>query len=99
MLTRDPHQRLGFHGPEAIKSHPFFASIDWRLLMQKKVQPPFKPHVENAYDTTNFDDEFTAEAPMESLVDESHISKTMQEQFAGFTYNPANDGVMSESYN
>ncbi|KAI8074016.1 kinase-like domain-containing protein [Gongronella butleri] len=99
LLTRDPHQRLGFHGPEAIKSHPFFASIDWRLLMQKKVQPPFKPHVENAYDTTNFDDEFTAEAPMESLVDESHISKTMQEQFAGFTYNPANDGVMSESYN
>ncbi|KAI9303950.1 kinase-like domain-containing protein [Cunninghamella echinulata] len=99
LLTRDPNQRLGHNGPEVIKSHPFFASIDWRKLMQKKVQPPFKPLVENAYDTTNFDDEFTSEAPLESMVDESHISKTMQEQFAGFTYNPANDGVMSESFN
>ncbi|CAO3637524.1 unnamed protein product [Cunninghamella blakesleeana] len=99
LLTRDPTQRLGHNGPEAIKNHPFFASIDWRKLMQKKVQPPFKPMVENAYDTTNFDDEFTSEAPLESMVDESHISKTMQEQFAGFTYNPANDGVMSESFN
>ncbi|KAI8082824.1 kinase-like domain-containing protein [Halteromyces radiatus] len=99
LLTRDPNERLGCDGPEMIKNHPFFASIDWRKLMQKKVQPPFKPLVENAYDTTNFDDEFTSEAPLESLVDESHISKTMQEQFAGFTYNPANDGIMSESYN
>ncbi|CAO3648738.1 unnamed protein product [Cunninghamella echinulata] len=99
LLTRDPSERLGHNGPEVIKNHPFFASIDWRKLMQKKVQPPFKPLVENAYDTTNFDDEFTSEAPLESMVDESHISKTMQEQFAGFTYNPANDGVMSESFN
>lgn len=63
------------------------------------MQPPFKPSVESAYDTTNFDEEFTSEQPLESVVDESQISKTMQEQFAGFTYNPANDGVMSESFN
>lgn len=99
LLTRDPEERLGSNGSADIKNHPFFAKhIDWRLLLQKKVQPPFKPSVENAYDTTNFDEEFTSEAPLESLVDESQISKTMQEQFAGFTYNPANDGVLSESY-
>ncbi|KAI8074668.1 kinase-like domain-containing protein [Gongronella butleri] len=98
LLTRDPEQRLGSNGSSEIKSHPFFASIDWQLLMQKKVQPPFKPSVENAFDTTNFDEEFTSEAPLESLVDESQISRTMQEQFAGFTYNPANDGVLGESY-
>ncbi|KAI9317060.1 kinase-like domain-containing protein [Dichotomocladium elegans] len=99
LLTRDPNERLGNNGPEEIKSHPFFASIDWRKLLQKKLQPPFKPSVESAYDTTNFDEEFTSEQPLESVVDESQISKTMQEQFAGFTYNPANEGVMSESYN
>ncbi|KAI8147555.1 kinase-like domain-containing protein [Fennellomyces sp. T-0311] len=99
LLTRDPNERLGNNGPEEIKNHPFFASIDWRKLLQKKVQPPFKPSVESAYDTSNFDEEFTSEEPLESLVDESQISRTMQEQFAGFTYNPANDGVMSESFN
>ncbi|KAI7858140.1 kinase-like domain-containing protein [Circinella umbellata] len=99
LLTRDPNERLGNNGPEDIKNHPFFASIDWRKLLQKKMQPPFKPSVESAYDTSNFDEEFTSEEPLESLVDESQISRTMQEQFAGFTYNPANDGVMSESFN
>ncbi|ORX49798.1 kinase-like protein [Hesseltinella vesiculosa] len=98
LLTRDPVQRLGYNGSTEIKSHPFFASIDWKLLMQKKLQPPFKPSVENAFDTSNFDEEFTSEAPLESVVDESQISRTMQEQFVGFTYNPANDGVLGESY-
>lgn len=98
LLTRDPNDRLGNNGSEEIKNHPFFSSIDWRKLNQKKLQPPYKPSVDSAYDTTNFDDEFTSEAPQESLVDDSQISSTMQEQFAGFTYNPANDGVMGESY-
>ncbi|KAI8092787.1 kinase-like domain-containing protein [Halteromyces radiatus] len=99
LLTRDPEERLGNHGSADIKNHPFFAKhIDWRLLLQKKLQAPFKPSVENQYDTTNFDEEFTSEAPLESLVDETHISKTMQEQFAGFTYNPSNDGLLAESY-
>ncbi|CAO3692520.1 unnamed protein product [Rhizopus stolonifer] len=97
LLTRDPDERLGNKGSEEIKNHPFFASIDWRKLNQKKLQPPYKPSVESAYDTQNFDDEFTSEAPQESLVDDSQISSTMQEQFAGFTYNPANEH-MGESY-
>ncbi|GAN11216.1 pkinase-domain-containing protein [Mucor ambiguus] len=98
LLTRDPNKRLGNNGSEEIKNHAFFSSIDWKKLNQKKLQPPYKPSVDSAYDTTNFDDEFTSEAPQESLVDDSQISSTMQEQFAGFTYNPANDGVMGESY-
>ncbi|KAH8554140.1 kinase-like domain-containing protein [Umbelopsis sp. PMI_123] len=97
LLNRDPNERLGNFGTQHIKNHPFFARIDWRKLMAKKVQPPFKPSVESAYDTSNFDEEFTSELPQDSVVDESQISKTLQEQFAGFTYNPASDGVMSES--
>lgn len=46
LLTRDPAQRLGVNGAEEIKRHPFFAKhIDWRLLLSKKIQPPFKPSV------------------------------------------------------
>lgn len=46
LLTRDPNQRLGVNGAEEIKRHPFFAKhVDFKLLLQKKIQPPFKPSV------------------------------------------------------
>lgn len=54
LLTRDPAQRLGVNGAEEIKNHPFFIkSIDWKMLMAKKVLPPFKPSVESSVDTSN----------------------------------------------
>ncbi|KAG2200140.1 hypothetical protein INT47_012421 [Mucor saturninus] len=98
LLNRDPNARLGNKGTDEIKNHVFFKSIDWNKLMVKAVQPPFKPSVQNVYDTTNFDDEFTSEQPVESMTtaEDSQISKTMQEQFKGFTFNP--DGVMTDSY-
>ncbi|GAA5862312.1 hypothetical protein JCM8547_007598 [Rhodosporidiobolus lusitaniae] len=97
LLTRDPQQRLGVTGAESIKSHPFFAKhIDFSLLMQKKIQPPFKPSVESAADTSNFDAEFTSEAPQDSVVEDSHLSQTVQAQFEGFSYiQPA--GAFGES--
>ena len=46
LLQRDPQRRLGNHGGDEIKRHPFFARyIDWSRLMAKKIQPPFKPSV------------------------------------------------------
>ncbi|GAA5903858.1 hypothetical protein JCM6882_001333 [Rhodosporidiobolus microsporus] len=97
LLTRDPQQRLGVTGAESIRSHPFFSKhIDFRLLMQKKIQPPFKPSVESAADTSNFDAEFTSEAPQDSVVEDSHLSQTVQAQFEGFSYcQPA--GAFGES--
>ncbi|ORZ40381.1 kinase-like domain-containing protein [Catenaria anguillulae PL171] len=89
LLDRDPEKRLGARGPAEVKSHPFFASIDWQALIEKRVVPPFKPSVENAFDTSNFDEEFTREVPMDSVVNESVLSQTVQGQFAGFTYIPA----------
>ena len=94
-------QRLG-SGPQGaaeIKNHPFFTNhIDWQLLLAKKVQPPFKPDVSSAFDTSNFDPEFTSETPLDSVVDDSNmISATVQEQFAGFSYNAALDGTSEES--
>ena len=46
LLTRDPAHRLGVSGAEEIKKHPFFSkNIDFDKLLQKKIQPPFKPSV------------------------------------------------------
>ncbi|KAH6904302.1 AGC/Akt protein kinase [Coprinopsis sp. MPI-PUGE-AT-0042] len=97
LLNRNPAQRLGANGGEEIKRHPFFAKyIDWRLLLSKKIQPPFKPSVESVLDVANFDTDFTNEEAQDSVVTESALSETVQDQFRGFTYNPANEHL-SES--
>lgn len=97
LLDRDPNARLGAKGAEDIKRHVFFAkSIDWDRLNSKGYRPPFKPSVESAADASNFDSEFTSEMPMDSVVEDSHLSETVQQQFEGFTFNPAGE-YMSES--
>lgn len=45
LLDRNPDKRLGAKGPSEIKAHPFFNSIDWRKLLQRKYDPTFKPNV------------------------------------------------------
>ena len=45
LLNRKPDQRLGANGASEIKVHPFFHSIDWRKLLQRKYEPAFKPNV------------------------------------------------------
>ena len=90
LLTRDPTRRLGAGKADAeeIKRHPFFSRhIDWNRLLAKKIQPPFKPSVASAVDTSNFDPQFTHEAPTDSVVDTSeHLSETFQRKFADFSY-------------
>lgn len=45
LLERDPQARLGASGAAEIKSHHFFANIDWRKLLQRKYEPSFRPNV------------------------------------------------------
>ncbi|KAB8203368.1 kinase-like domain-containing protein [Aspergillus parasiticus] len=87
LLDRDPQRRLGANGAAEIKSHHFFANIDWRKLLQRKYEPSFRPNVVDARDTANFDREFTSEAPQDSYVEGPVLSQTMQQQFEGWSYN------------
>ena len=87
LLDRNAEKRLGAKGAAEIKAHYFFHSIDWRKLLERKYEPSFKPNVVDARDTANFDREFTSEAPMDSYVDGPMLSQTMQQQFAGWSYN------------
>ncbi|KAJ3876224.1 kinase-like domain-containing protein [Lentinula edodes] len=97
LLQRDPAKRLGANGGEEIKRHPFFAKyIDWERLIKKGYPPPFKPSVESVLDVANFDPDFTNEEAQDSVVTDSALSETVQDQFRGFTYNPANEHL-SES--
>ena len=46
----------------AVKTHPFFNTINWSDLEKKRVTPPFKPQVMSDTDTRYFDSEFTGES-------------------------------------
>jgi len=49
-MTKNPAKRLGCGpgGEDAILDHPFFTTIDWKALEERKVTPPFKPNVVSA---------------------------------------------------
>ena len=84
LLTRDPTKRLGVNGAQEIKEHPFFKNhIDFKLLAQKRIHPPFKPSVASPVDVSNFDTVFTTEDPIDSFVEGSNLSQTVQDQFSG----------------
>ncbi|KPP66375.1 protein kinase C iota type-like, partial [Scleropages formosus] len=52
------HPQTGFAD---IMGHPFFCSVDWDLMEQKQVVPPFKPSISGEFGLDNFDSQFTNE--------------------------------------
>ena len=39
LLIKDPAKRLGANGADEIKNHPWFGTMSWSLLGEKKVRP------------------------------------------------------------
>jgi len=91
LLNRDPRKRCGSRDDvDDIKSHPFFKELNFAKLMKKEVDVPYKPKVKGKDDTSNFDNTFTNEPVVDSMVAPSTLSQTMtsdQDTFANFTFN------------
>lgn len=89
-LSKDPAERLGCgRGPTAfldIVGHPFFKAIDWEMLEQKQVTPPYKPRLDSDRDLANFPPEFTDEPVHLTPDDPRVIDKIDQTEFEGFEY-------------
>jgi len=93
LLNRDPKKRLGSKDDvNDLKAHAFFKPLNIEKLMKKEVDVPYKPKVKvGGADTGNFDGVFTSEPVVDSVVQPSTLSQTMQETpdgFGGFTYDP-----------
>lgn len=86
LFKRNPLNRLGTgpNGVEDIKSHPFFATINWEKLYARQIMPPFKPVVNRVDDAFYFDTEFTSRTPRDSPG--APPSATAHELFRGFSY-------------
>ena len=41
LMERDVKRRLGACGSEEVKRHPFFGSVDWEAMRERRVKPPF----------------------------------------------------------
>uniref|UniRef100_A0A0N4ZPR0 non-specific serine/threonine protein kinase n=1 Tax=Parastrongyloides trichosuri TaxID=131310 RepID=A0A0N4ZPR0_PARTI len=86
LFKRNPVNRLGA-GPDGvknIKSHIFFATIDWEKLLRKEIDPPFKPAVIGMDETFYFDTDFTRKTPRDSPVHPP--SAAAHELFRGFSF-------------
>ncbi|QLQ79998.1 hypothetical protein HG537_0C06470 [Torulaspora globosa] len=102
LLNRNPRHRLGaIDDGRELRAHPFFADIDWDALRDKKIPPPFKPHLSSETDTSNFDPEFTQASTSfmnkHQPIAATPLSPGMQAKFAGFTF--VDESAMDEHYN
>jgi len=88
-LNKNPADRLGCNregGFMEIMAHPFFKTIEWELLEQKQIPPPYRPRLENDKDLTNFPPEFTDEPVQLTPDDPTIIDRIDQTEFEGFEY-------------
>jgi len=88
-LNKNPADRLGCNkegGFMEIMTHPFFKTIEWELLEQKQIPPPYRPRLENEKDLTNFPPEFTDEPVQLTPDDAGIIGRIDQTEFDGFEY-------------
>uniref|UniRef100_A0A667ZXD4 protein kinase C n=1 Tax=Myripristis murdjan TaxID=586833 RepID=A0A667ZXD4_9TELE len=89
LLRRNPERRLGSGEKDAedVKKQPFFRGMDWEALLQRKIPPPFVPTIGGKEDVSNFDEEFTAEAPTLTPPRERRtLSRKEQDHFKDFDY-------------
>ncbi|CAH1794655.1 unnamed protein product [Owenia fusiformis] len=87
-LMKNPQKRLGCttQGERDVKDHAFFRRIDWLKVINREVQPPYKPKIKNRKDVSNFDREFTSEKPMLTPTDKLFIMNLDQTEFSGFSF-------------
>ena len=76
--------RLGFHGTEEVKAHPFFKNDQWNFSSIRHAVPPIVHELSGDDDTRNFDD-VENDAPNENFPTPKAFAGNHL-PFVGFTY-------------
>lgn len=99
-FIKDPESRLGSgpNGLNNIKSHPFFASINWDSILAKKIKPPFTPKLKSPTDTKYIDQEFTS-LPIKESIGTGESLDPEQDPYGGFSYDPNKVNENPNSHN
>ncbi|XP_024062815.1 serine/threonine-protein kinase Sgk3 isoform X3 [Terrapene carolina triunguis] len=100
LLEKDRQKRLGAREDFLeIQRHPFFESLSWADLLQKKIPPPFNPNVVGPDDIRNFDAAFTEEmVPYSVCISSGYniVNASVLEAddaFVGFSYAPPSEDL------
>jgi len=89
LLKADPNKRLGngINGSEDIKQHVYFKDVNWDDVLNRKIEPEFKPVINenspNGVDLDNFDKIFTNENLVEK---DTKVEDRYHTHYQGFTY-------------
>lgn len=88
LLTVSESERLGSRpngqGAMDIKSTKFFSSIDFDLLFNKEIRPPFTPEVTNEFDTKYVPKSYLAAEAKDSYAEP--MKRGHKEKFDAFTF-------------
>ncbi len=83
LLERDASKRPGYAG---VRSHPFFAGVEWGRVAKSDSQPPYSPHMESATDPSAFDTEYTSQAPKVTSSGEWRVAEDAErDMFVGYS--------------
>jgi serine/threonine protein kinase len=75
MLIKNPRARLCCRsGVEELKSLPFFASLDWTALYEKRISMAYLPELKGVEDVSSFESTFTREEAVDSVTSEGATS-------------------------
>lgn len=92
LLDRDPSTRLGVRGGvDEIKSHMYFAEIDWDQVYARQLVPPYVPDLQSDMDLSNFDPSFLEMQPTLTPVPSQTdlLTPDLQEVFEGYAFSDA----------
>lgn len=103
LLQKDKQHRLGVRRDFIdIRDNAFFGPINWQLLDERKIKPPYNPNVSGQMDLKHFDPEFVREpvpASVGKSVDSDRmVSASVQDAdhvFQGFSYVPPMEDAFS----